>query len=124
MELILTLKEECFVLPPRLMWGLTIHTAFGPSVLAGTRFLLQLTWNPSIHSPLRLHRPLSSSDTICNDVGSPLVDIVLFWASLQGFKTCLLRRGFHILINNALFSSPTDVGSHNHICIRFKRFLV
>ena len=30
----------------------------------------------------------------------------------QGFKTCL-RRGFHTLINNASFPSPTDVASHN-----------
>ena len=26
---------------------------------------------------------------------------------------CLLGRGFHTLIKNALFSSPTDVGSHD-----------
>ena len=29
------------------------------------------------------------------------------------FKTRLLGRGFHILIKNVSFSSPTDVGSHN-----------
>ena len=29
------------------------------------------------------------------------------------FKTCLLGRGFHTLIKNVLFPSPTDMGSHN-----------
>ena len=29
------------------------------------------------------------------------------------FKTCLLRRGFHTLIKGVLFSSTTNVGSHN-----------
>ena len=33
--------------------------------------------------------------------------------SLKVFKTCLLGRGFHTLIKNVSFSSPTDVGSHN-----------
>ena len=32
---------------------------------------------------------------------------------LKVFKTCLLGRGFHTLIKNVSFSSPTDVGSHN-----------
>ena len=27
-------------------------------------------------------------------------------------KTCILGRGFHTLIRNALFPSPIDVGSH------------
>ena len=29
------------------------------------------------------------------------------------FKTCLLGRGFHTLINNVSFRSPTNVGFHN-----------
>ncbi|KAG7017794.1 hypothetical protein SDJN02_19660 [Cucurbita argyrosperma subsp. argyrosperma] len=33
--------------------------------------------------------------------------------SLKVFKMRLLRRGFHALIKNALFPSPTNVGSHN-----------
>ena len=32
---------------------------------------------------------------------------------LDVFKTCLLGRGFHTLIKNVSFSSPTDMGSHN-----------
>ena len=32
---------------------------------------------------------------------------------LHGFKTCLLGRGFHTLIRNISFPSPTNVGSHN-----------
>ena len=37
----------------------------------------------------------------------------LYRRQLFGFKTYLLGRGFHILIRNAWFLSPTDVGSHN-----------
>ena len=33
--------------------------------------------------------------------------------SPQGFKTCLLGKGFHTFINDVLFSSPTNVGHHN-----------
>ena len=29
------------------------------------------------------------------------------------FKTCLLERDFRTLLKNVLFSSPTNVGSHN-----------
>ena len=36
-----------------------------------------------------------------------------FGLPLKVFKTCLLGRGFHTLIKNASFPSPTDVGSHN-----------
>ena len=38
-------------------------------------------------------------------------------ASPQGFKTRLVGRGFHILIRNALFLSPTDMGSHNPLLL-------
>ena len=55
------------------------------------------------------HRPVSGSDTIYNNSGSSLADIVLFGFSLsgspQGFKTRLLGEGFHTLINGGLFSS-------------------
>ena len=55
----------------------------------------------------------------CNSPNPPLADIVFFGLSLLGFpskffKTRLLRRGFHPLIKNALFSSPTNVGSHKY----------
>ena len=48
----------------------------------------------------------------------PLPDIVLFGLllfelPLKVFKTRLLGRGSHTLIKNVLFSSPTDVRSHN-----------
>ena len=36
-----------------------------------------------------------------------------FGLPLKVFKTRLLGRGFHTLVKNASFSSPTDVGSHN-----------
>ena len=53
----------------------------------------------------------------CNNLSPLLVDIVLFGLSfglpLKVFKTHLLERGFHTLINNVSFSSPTNVGSHN-----------
>ena len=37
----------------------------------------------------------------------------LFRASPQGFKTRLLGEGFHTLLKDVLFSSPTNVGHHN-----------
>ena len=49
----------------------------------------------------------------CNSSSPPLVDIVLFGLPLKVFKRRLIERGFHTLIKNASFSSPTDVGSHN-----------
>ena len=58
------------------------------------------------------HRPVSDSHTICNRPSLPRVDIVLFRFSPQSFKTCLLGRGFHTLIKNDLFHSPTNVRSH------------
>ena len=53
-----------------------------------------------------------------NRLNSPLADITIFGISLSSFlstffKTCLLGRGFHTLINNVSFSSPTNVGSHS-----------
>ena len=56
---------------------------------------------------------MSGSDTICNSLSSPLADIVLFGVSLKVFKPHRLGRGFHTLIKNISFSSPTDVGFHN-----------
>ena len=53
------------------------------------------------------------SHSICNGPSPPLADIVLFGFSLKVFKTCLLGRGFHTLIKNVLFPSPTDEVSHN-----------
>ena len=65
--------------------------------------------------------PVTDSDTICNGLSPPLVDIVLFGFSLppfpfglalKVFKTHLLGRGFHTLVRKASFPSPTDVGFH------------
>ena len=86
----------------------------GSSVIAGTLFFLQSTWDrPQIHPPLgpnvftgtpprvypfrgtarRLtHRPVSGSDTICNDLGPLLADMVFFGLSLSGFPLKALRR--------------------------------
>ena len=57
-------------------------------------------FSPAYHS-------VSDSDTIC-----PLW-LVTYHGQPHGFKTCLLERGFHSLVSNVLFLSPTDVGSHN-----------
>ena len=60
------------------------------------------------------HRLVSGSGTICNNSIPPLADIVLFGGlSLKVFKTPMLGRGFHTLIENVSFSSLTNVGSHN-----------
>ena len=108
----------------------------GLSVLVGTHSLFQSTWEPPIHlpsgtsvlfgTPPRVHplpglvsslahRPVSGSDTISNNLSPPQTTIVLFGTFLSGslkiFKTRLLRRGFHTLLKNVLFSSPTDVRS-------------
>ena len=57
---------------------------------------------------------MSGSNTICDDSGPPLADIVLFrlsfQASPQGFKTRLLGKDFHAFIKSVSFSSPTNVG--------------
>ena len=105
------------------MWNLTIHPPRGLSILS---FLSPIdveshnpppsfgTQRPRWHSflspidveshnspPLRgpasslAHRLVSGSNIICNSP-SPL-----------------LVRGFHTLIKNISFSSPTDMGSHN-----------
>ena len=78
---------------PQPIWDLTIHPLSGPT------------------STLT-HRPVSSSDTICNSLISLPADIVLFRLPLKVFKTCLLRRGFHALIKGVSFSSPTAIRSH------------
>ena len=54
----------------------------------------------------------------CNSPNSPLANIVYFdmlyiTISFKALKRVLLRRGFHALIINASFPSPTNVGSHN-----------
>ena len=81
------------------MWDLTIHPPWGPA------------------SSL-VHHSGSGSNAICNSLNPSLTDIVYFCplrivVSLTVFKTCLLERGFHTLIRNALFPSQIDVGSHN-----------
>ena len=96
--------------------------------------LLQPMWDLTIRpwGPARTleYRPGSGSNTICNSQSPPLADIVLCGLSPQGFKTCLIGRGFHTLIRNASFSSPTNMGSHNppplgaqHLCWHIARCL-
>ena len=55
---------------------------------------------------------------MCNSLSPPLADIVCFGplrivVNLTVLKCCLRARGFHTLMRNALFTSPTDLGSHN-----------
>ena len=121
------------------MWDITIHppflfpssnqcriapksTPFGASVLTGPP--------PRVY-PLRgiarrlAHRPVSSSDTICNDPNSPLADIILFGLSLSGsFKTRLLGEGLHTLINGTshlctVFNNSTGtLENYSHWLVR------
>ena len=73
--------------------------------------------NPSLLGLNVLAGTSPDSDTNCNSPNPPLIDIVVFglflMSSSQSFKTCMLGRGFHTLIRNVSFPSPTDVGSHN-----------
>ena len=107
----------------QLMWDLTIHPHLG-----STRSLLPSMWDPPPNPPPRrslasllahrlvstplqgsssslAHHPVFDSDIICN--GSSL----LLSVSLKVFKTRLLGRGFHTLIKNVSFPTPTNVGS-------------
>ena len=53
----------------------------------------------------------------CNSLDPPLADIVCFCPLCIAVGLTVLKRilgrGFHTLIRNASFPSPTDVGSHN-----------
>ena len=61
------------------------------------------------------------TESYCNSLSLLLAEIVLFgfslgfpfWVSPQGFENALLGRGFHALVKNTSFSSPTNVRSHN-----------
>ena len=58
----------------------------GPNVLTGTPPRV----NPLRGTARRLaHRPMSGSNTICNDPNPPLANIVLFGLSLSGFPSRL-----------------------------------
>ena len=97
--------------PLQLMWNLLIHLLWGLASLLAHR---------PVSTPLRgsafslAHRPVAGSDTICNSPSISLANIVLFGLSFSDFKTLphLLGRDFHILIKNASFLSPTDMGSY------------
>ena len=91
------------------MWDITIHLLFGAQRPRWHSFLSPTDVGPSpnhplwgstsllahhlVSTPLRettrrlAHRPMSSSDTICNDPSPPLTDIVLFKLSLTGFPS-------------------------------------
>ena len=56
----------------------------GLSLLTSTPLMSTLLWSSLAH------RPMSGSDTICNNSSPPLADIVLFGLSLKVFKTCQL----------------------------------
>ena len=94
--------------PPQPMWDITIHPPSGLSVLARTRSFLDVRLLPNlppygrpaslqahclVSTPLRritrrlTHRSVSGYDTICNDPGPPLSDIVLFRVFLSGLSS-------------------------------------
>ena len=102
--------------------GLPNPPPSGPSVLAGT---LSCVYPFRGSASSLIHRLMSGSDTICNRPSPPLADIVFFELFLSGFPPRFLKRlvgrGFHTLIKNDSFSSPTDVGSHNPISFGVQR---
>ena len=120
------------------IWDLTIHP-LRANILTSTHFLLQSIWDPPIQTPLepsilagtppRVHPLWDSASLLEHRSVSTLIPFVtaqstasrycplwtfLFGLSLKIFKTRLLKRGFHTLIKNVSFSSPTDAGSHNY----------
>ena len=102
------------------MLGRDFHTLIrGCFVSVGwgvLRSSLQPTWGLTIYSPCGpvssiAHRLVSGSNVICKNLSPPLVDTC--HRQFHNSIMCLLGRGFHTLIKNLSFSSPTDVGSHN-----------
>ena len=102
--------KGCFGLLPNQRGILTIHLPLGPSVLANTCSFLQSMWTPTKSTPFGAqrpywhtssclplwetasslaHRPVSGSDTICNDPSPPPADIVFFGLSRSGFLSRL-----------------------------------
>ena len=75
-----------------------------PNVLADT--------SPSVYLWYHLYQPKPTVSIHC-----PLW-LVTYRHHPHGFKTRLLGRGFHTLIRNDSFTSPTDVGSHNGHIVR------
>ena len=68
----------------------------------------------------------SPKQIICNSSSPSLVDIacfllVTYCRQLHSFKTSILERGFHILIRNTSFLSPTDVEFNNRSSLRAQR---
>ena len=128
--------KECFV-PLSNPCGILQSTSFGaqcprwhsylslvdvgfhnPSSLRGPTSLLAhcLMSTPLQGSTSSLvHCPVSGSDTICNGPSPPVADIILFGLSLKVFKMRILGSGFHTLIKNVSFHSPTHVGSQNNV---------
>ena len=80
-------------------------------------FPLQLIWDLTIH-PLRGSASLLAHHLV---FGSNTHHLVLanithafpFELPFNVFKIRMLGRGFHTLVKNVLFPSPTNVGSHN-----------
>ena len=117
--------------PPQMMWDLTIHPLWGPAFLLAHRLVSTPIWGPASLLAHRLvstpfwgsasslaRRLVSGSDTIRSPSSSTASRYYPFWAfplgfSFKVFKMRLLGRGFHTLIKNVSFSSPTDVGSHS-----------
>ena len=103
--------QRMFHSPPQSMWDLTIHPLSGPSILAGTRSLLQEMWDPqstpfgvqrlcwhttSCPPPSELSLIAGTSPGVwlkyhCNGPSLPLANIVFFGLSLSGFPSRFLK---------------------------------
>jgi len=74
---------------------------------------LQLMFDLTIHFSWSTIVLVSTSDTICNTLSPPQINIVRcdqlhIFVSFKIFKTHVLSRGFHVLIRDILFLSTTD----------------
>ena len=68
---------------------------------------------------LLTHCSVYDSDTICNNLSSPLADIihlcsVMYRHQPNSFKMRQRGKDFYVFIKNASFISPIEVGSHKN----------
>ena len=126
---------------PQLMWDLTLHTPSRLNILASTRSLFKSMWDLPIHPPppFEAQRPCWHT-ALCPPPFKaqpprwhiaqclpliPFITIqvhrsqlfVVVGLPLKVFKMCMLKKGFHALIKNISFYSPTDVRSHTRMPI-------
>ena len=111
-----------------------IHLLRSPNVIVGT---LPRVYPLRGSASLLVHHPMSNSDTICNGLSLPLVDIVLFGLTLSGFPSKFLKcawesfphsyKGYFVLLPNGcgishcflliLYSATWLSGCHSNCCI-------